>query len=289
MKLIVISGRSGSGKSTVLRAMEDAGYDCLDNFPVMLLQSLVHTSLRNPNQANANLAVCIDARSRDLERFPEILMSIDRMDVDCQVIFLDARSPTLVMRFSETRRRHPLTDANTDLRQAIDAEQEVLESIVDMADLTIDSTNLSSQQLRALVSERVTTNLNPGISLLFRSFGFKKGVPVDADLVFDLRCLPNPHWESGLRPLSGLDSPVQDYLNGKDMVEEMFNDISSYLHTWIPKFEANARVYMTIALGCTGGQHRSVYMAERLGAHFAEQFPNVLVRHREMAADPPAS
>ena len=197
MKLIIISGRSGSGKSTILRALEDEGYDCIDNFPVMLLQSLVHHTLRNPHQAAANLAVCIDARSRDLERFPEILLSIDRMDVDCQVIFLDARSPTLVKRFSETRRRHPLTSASTDLREAIDAEAEVLESIADVADLTIDTTQTSSQELRTMVSERVIARPQNTISLLFRSFGFKKGVPVDADIVFDLRCLPNPHWDPG--------------------------------------------------------------------------------------------
>ena len=282
MKLIIVSGRSGSGKSTVLQALEDAGYDCVDNFPVKLLQSLVHTTIRNPQRANTNLAVCIDARSRDLERFPEILLSIDRMDVDCQVIFLDARSPTLVMRFSETRRRHPLTNASTDLRQAIDAEAEVLESIADVSDLNIDTTRLSSQQLRSLISDRVAPQLNAGISLLFRSFGFKYGVPVDADLVFDLRCLPNPHWEPQLRPLTGRDPEVQAYLAGQDMVQEMFDDISSYLASWIPRFEANARVYMTIALGCTGGQHRSVYMTERLAEQFSRQYPNVLFRHREI-------
>jgi len=282
VKLIIISGRSGSGKSTVLNALEDAGFNCIDNFPIMLLQSLVHNTLRDPGQQDATMAVCIDARSRDLERFPEILLSVDRMDVDCEVIYLDAQSPTLVKRFSETRRRHPLTNTSTDLRQAIDAEAEVLESIADLADLTIDTTQLSSQDLRHVISTRVVAKNSSDISLLFRSFGFKYGVPVDADVVFDLRCLPNPHWEEALRPLTGQDEPVVDFLSGEDLVNEMFNDIAGYLDTWIPRFEANARVYMTVALGCTGGQHRSVYLAERLAEHFGTRFENVLLRHREI-------
>ena len=285
MKLIIISGRSGSGKSTALNSLEDAGYNCIDNFPVILLQSLVHNALRDPGLKSSKMAVCIDARSSDVERFPEILLSIDRMDVDCQVIYLDARSPTLVKRFSETRRRHPLTDARTDLRQAIDAEAEVLESIADLADLTIDSTLLSSQALAEVVTTRIAAKTNSGISLLFRSFGFKYGVPVDADVVFDVRCLPNPHWVEHLRPLNGEDQAVAEYLGQEALVSEMFGDISNYLTTWIPRFEANARVYMTVAIGCTGGQHRSVYLARRLANHFAKNFENVLVRHREISVD----
>ena len=286
MKLIIISGRSGSGKSTALNALEDAGYNCLDNFPITLLASLVHNTLRDPvlqhQASDTKMAVCIDARSRDLDRFPSILLSIDRMDVDCQVIYLDALSPTLVKRFSETRRRHPLTDADTTLREAIDAEADVLENIADLADLTIDSTHLSSQALREIIENRVVARTTSGINLLFRSFGFKNGVPVDADLVFDLRCLPNPHWVEALRPLTGRDKAVATYLADEPLVEEMFNDIANYLTSWIPRFEENARVYMTVALGCTGGQHRSVYIAERLTTHFSAIYENVLLRHREL-------
>lgn len=285
MKLIIISGRSGSGKSTALKALEDSGYNCIDNFPVGLLQSLVHNTLRGLSGNDSRLAVCIDARSKDLSIFPEILLSIDRMDVDCQVIFLDASSPTLVKRFSETRRRHPLSDHQTDLRQAIDAENEILESIADLADLTIDSTRLSAQDLREVMTTRVIEKSRRGINLLFRSFGFKQGVPVDVDLVFDLRCLPNPFWEVELRPYNGTDPQIKDYLDAQPMVNEMYNDIAGYLENWIPKFEANSRVYMTVGLGCTGGQHRSVYFAQRLGEHFSGAFENVLVRHRDLPSE----
>ena len=281
MKLIIISGRSGSGKSTALNALEDEGFNCIDNFPVGLLQSLVHNAMRNTIHPIAHLAVCIDARATDLERFPEILLSLDRMDLDCQVLFLDANNTTLVKRFSETRRRHPLTNVATDLRQAIEIEREMLEGVSDMADLIIDTTQMDSQSLRELIKTRVVEKQSTGLALLFRSFGFKYGVPVDADFVFDIRCLPNPHWVEELRPLTGLDDPVRDYLSLKKEVGAMFEDIQKFVGNWLPRFEESNRVYLTIAIGCTGGQHRSVYMAERLGKFFARQSPNVLVRHRE--------
>lgn len=282
MKLIIISGRSGSGKSTALNALEDEGFNCIDNFPVGLLQSLVHNALRNPLTEAQSLAVCIDARATDLERFPEILLSLDRMDLDCQVLFLDASSPELVKRFSETRRRHPLTNPGTDLRQAIEIERELLESVSDLADLLIDTTQMDSQQLLEMIKTRVVEKQTTGLALLFRSFGFKYGVPVDADFVFDIRCLPNPHWVEELRPLTGLDEPVRDYLMLQKEVGAMFEDIQKFVTNWLPKFEESNRVYLTVAIGCTGGQHRSVYIAERLGKYFAIQTPNVLVRHREM-------
>jgi RNase adapter protein RapZ len=282
MKLIIISGRSGSGKTTALRALEDAGFNCIDNFPVSLLQSLVHNALRDPAQRSDQVAVCIDARSRELERFSEILLSLDRMDLDCQVVYLDARSPTLVKRFSETRRRHPLTDEHTDLLQAIEAEREVLQGLSDVADLVIDTTTLRGHQLTELIATRLVGQARAGLSLLFRSFGYKFGVPVDADLVFDIRCLPNPHWIDDLQPLTGQDPAVQAFLAGQSRVQEMFDDLCGHLERWLPRFEEDHRTYMTVAIGCTGGQHRSVYMADRLGAHFAGRFANVLVRHREL-------
>ena len=282
MRLIIISGRSGSGKTTALRVLEDAGYNCIDNFPVILLQSLVHDALRDPDQLNANIAICIDARSRSLARFAEILQSIDRMDVHCQIIYLDAQTPTLVKRFSETRRRHPLTNASTDLLQAIEAERELLESIADLADLNVDTTLLRGRQLADLIKTRVVGQGRSGLSLLFRSFGFKFGVPVDADLVFDIRCLPNPYYVPELSGLSGRDTPVVEFLDASTDVAEMFSDLSRFLERWLPRFEDDHRTYLTVAIGCTGGQHRSVYMAEKLGTHFAGRFADVLVRHREL-------
>ena len=282
MKLFIISGRSGSGKSTVLRALEDNAYQCIDNLPVTLLHSLVEENLNRTGAAPTQLAVCIDARSQALQTFPEILQSLPLAKKDRRVVYLDAKSPTLVKRFSETRRRHPLTSNNIDLRQAIDMEAQVLATIADLADLTLDTTQLSTQQLAAHSVDRVLDNSSHNINLLFRSFGFKYGVPVDADFVFDLRCLPNPHWDQALRSLSGLDRPVQEYLQNQPMVNEMFEDITNILARWVPRFEANSRVYMTVAIGCTGGQHRSVYMAQRLAEHLTNDYDNVLVRHREL-------
>lgn len=282
MKLFIISGRSGSGKSTILQALEDYGYQCIDNLPVNLLHSLVEENLRQEPQGGLQLAVCIDARSQSLQSFPEILQSLPLARSERRVVYLDAVSPTLVKRFSETRRRHPLTSDKVDLRQAIDVEAQVLATIADLADLTIDTTQLSSQQLIAQFVDRVLDHDSSNINLLLRSFGFKYGVPVDADFVFDLRCLPNPHWEPELRNLSGLDQPVRDYLHAQPMVNEMFNDVSGILNRWVPRFEDNARVYMTVAIGCTGGQHRSVYMAQRLAKHLSDRYDNVLVRHREL-------
>ncbi len=288
LKLIIISGRSGSGKSTVLHVLEDAGYNCIDNFPAGLLPALVHNALAQKAQRQQPLAVSVDARNspEHLQRFPEILLSLERTDLDAELIFLDARSPTLVKRFSETRRRHPLTNAQTDLRQAIDAEREILAGIADLADLYIDTTQMDAGALTDLINARVLQRTAQGLSLLFRSFGFKFGVPVDSDLVFDIRCLANPYWVPALRALSGLDKPVADYFDGQADFDAMFNDIRGYLERWLPKFEQNRRQYMTVAIGCTGGQHRSVYMAQRLGQYFAQRPGQVLVRHRELLPAP---
>lgn len=292
MKLTIISGRSGSGKSTALRALEDAGFNCIDNFPVSLLPSLVENA-RNSARARgqdslneSNIAVCIDARNTDLERFSQILNSLDRTNLDCEVIYLDALSATLVKRFSETRRRHPLTSASTDLLQAIETEKGLLDRIADLANLTIDTTLLRGSELTELIRTRLVASSEQSLSLLFRSFGFKFGVPVDADMVFDIRCLPNPHWVEELRPLTGLDAKVETYLQAQPDVGTMFDDVCAFLDRWIPKFEEDNRTYMTIAIGCTGGQHRSVYLAERLGAHFADKLDNVLVRHRQLSSQP---
>jgi UPF0042 nucleotide-binding protein len=281
MKLTIISGRSGSGKSTALRALEDAGFNCIDNFPVELLPSLVRSVLAEPGPASPAYAVCIDARSHGLSTFPEFHAQLDPADIHCEIIYLDALSGTLVKRFSETRRRHPLTNDKTDLLQAIEAEKSLLSSIANLADLTLDTTLMRGSELVEVIRSQVAEDRSPGISLLFRSFGFKFGVPVDADMVFDIRCLPNPYWETSLRPLTGADAAVVEYLSGQPAVQEMFDDIRGFLERWVPRFEADNRAYLNIAIGCTGGRHRSVYMAERLKSHFDGCFDNVLIRHRE--------
>ena len=285
MKLLILSGRSGSGKSTVLHVLEDLEYNCVDNLPVGLLPALVDRLIREPSTRRAaKVAVSIDARNlpSDLQRFPDILVSLDRKELDCEIIYLDSASATLVKRFSETRRKHPLTDERTGLREALDYERGLLEPIADLADLSIDTTNLSFQELADLVRLRIAGKVGPSLSLLCVSFAYKRGVPVDADLVFDVRCLPNPHWIPGLRQQTGRDPQVGEYLAAEPLVREMLDDIGAHLERWLPRFERSGRSYVTVAIGCTGGQHRSVYIAERLAERLRAQVASVLVRHREL-------
>lgn len=285
MRLVVISGRSGSGKSTALHVLEDVGFNCVDNLPASLLPALIEQVKQRSATDDMRYAVSIDARNTwtDLQKFPQVMQIAKQPGLQCEVLFLDARSPVLIQRFSETRRKHPLSDQATDLREAIATERKLLEPIADSADLIVDTSNLSLHQLRDLIKQRIVGQNTPGMAILFQSFGFKRGVPVDADLVFDIRCLPNPYWKSQLRPLNGCDQEVIDFLENQSEVIDMFTDISDYLIKWLPKFEANNRSYITIAIGCTGGQHRSVYMVEQLGKHFASRLSNVQTRHREMS------
>lgn len=283
MKLLIISGRSGSGKSTVLNMLEDHGYYCIDNLPASLLPAL----LNRINQQNLELprvAVSIDARnvSPDLKKVPQIIDELDHATIDTEIIFLDANSPTLIKRFSENRRKHPLSSASVGLREAINRERELLEPISALAVLSIDTSNMSVHQLRDSVKHRVVEKTDGALSLMFQSFGYKNGVPIDADIVFDVRCLPNPHWEPGLRELTGLDEAVQRFLASHREVDALYQDIHRFLETWLPHFEAGNRSYMTVALGCTGGQHRSVYLTEQLRDAFSGSVSNVQVLHREL-------
>ena len=286
MRLIVISGRSGSGKSTALHVLEDEGFYCIDNMPAALLAPLVTQMQLDTTLIQKGVAVSIDARNtvRDLAAFPQILHDIrSKQDIDCEVIYLDADRPTLIRRFSETRRKHPLSDSDMDLSAAIEAEKQLLEPIADIASLTIDTRNLNLYQLRDLVLNRVVRQTNKGMSLLFLSFGYKNGIPVDADLVFDARCLPNPYWKTELRPYTGLDEPVQTFLAGEAEVQKMLCDIQQFLQSWLPMFQQNRR-YMTVAIGCTGGHHRSVFLSEKLNEFFSVSYGNTQVRHREIGA-----
>ncbi len=282
MRLVVISGRSGSGKSTALHVLEDVGFTCIDNLPATLLPALVQQLGQHPQ--SQSFAVSIDARNtwEELQQFPELLSQAKIPGLKTEILFLDARSPILIQRFSETRRKHPLSGQATDLKEAIALERQYLEPIANSADLTIDTSSLTLHQLRDLIKQRIVENEAPGMALQFQSFGFKYGIPVDVDLVFDVRCLPNPYWKPHLRSFSGQDQPVIEFLEAEEDVNEMFDDISHYLKRWLPKFSANNRSYFTVAIGCTGGQHRSVYLSERLYNAFKQDHQNTQVRHREL-------
>jgi UPF0042 nucleotide-binding protein len=287
MRLVIISGRSGSGKSTALHQLEDEGFYCIDNLPATLLPALVERALREA-LSPAGLAVCIDARNAhvDLAHFSDLLEELpDRIDMD--ILFLDAEDASLIKRFSETRRRHPLSADDTPLADAIAREREILEPIASAAALIIDTSQMTIYELRSAIRERLMGAKSGDISILFQSFGFKRGLPTDADLVFDLRVLPNPHWEKSLRLKTGRDPEVVAFLEQQAMAQDLFEDISSFLHRWLPRYRDSNRSYFTVALGCTGGQHRSVYLAEKLYQQFREQYPEVNLRHRELQAQLP--
>jgi UPF0042 nucleotide-binding protein len=283
MQLVIVSGLSGSGKSTALHVLEDVGYNCIDNLPVSLLPALV-AQIEIHKDDQHKFAIGIDVRNawKDLQIFPQMISTLKEAHLPFTVIFLDSQSSVLIQRFSETRRKHPLSDKHTNLAEAISNEQELLEPIRDTADQIIDTSHLTLHELRDLVKERVVGRSLTTMAILFESFGFKHGIPVNADLVFDARCLPNPHWKPNLRPLTGKDQGVIDFLEAEDAVNEMYQDIEQYMTRWLPRYQANNRSYITIAVGCTGGQHRSVYLSERLKAHFDDQYSDVQVRHRDI-------
>ena len=284
MRLLIISGRSGSGKSTALNMLEDHGYYCIDNLQASLLPALV-ARISREEPALPRVAVSIDARNLpdDLKKVPSIIADLQHSSLHTEIIFLDASVPTLIKRFSESRRKHPLTTENIGLREAINRERELLEPIAALAGLSIDTSALSVHQLREIVRSRVVEKKDSSLALMFESFGFKNGVPVDADFVFDARCLPNPYWDDNLKSLTGLDQAVIDFLVAQDDAKAMQTDIADFLAKWLPRFEASNRSYMTVAIGCTGGQHRSVFLCEQLKQLFSGQISNVQVLHRELS------
>ena len=285
MRLVIISGRSGSGKSSALQLLEDVGFNCIDNLPASLLPELVRRVSEQPPQENENvqLALGIDARNlwHDVHKAPSVIQELRESGIDCDVVYLDARSPVLVQRFSETRRKHPLSDSRTHLLEALNREKDMLAPLAAIADLVIDTSSLSLHQLRDQIKSRVVGKDSPGMAILFQSFGFKHGVPVDADLVFDLRCLPNPYWVAELRNKTGQDPEVAEFLRSHSETEDMQRDITSFLARWLPSYQQSNRSYTCVAIGCTGGRHRSVYMVEQLARAFASQFDNIQIRHRE--------
>lgn len=283
MHLVIVSGLSGSGKSTALHVLEDVGFNCIDNLPVSLLPALV-AQIQIHKDDSQRFAIGIDVRNawQDLNIFPMMIETLKEANLPFRVLFLDAQTGVLIQRFSETRRKHPLSDKHTNLEEAIIAEQALLEPIRDTADQILDTSHLNLHELRDLVKERVVGRHESTMAILFESFGFKHGVPVNADLVYDTRCLPNPHWKPHLRPLTGKDQEVIEFLEEQVAVEEMYTDIEHYLTRWLPRYQANNRSYITIAIGCTGGQHRSVYLSERLRHHFDQFYSDVQVRHRDI-------
>ncbi len=284
MNLVIVSGLSGSGKSVALHTLEDMGYYCIDNLPAQLLGAFGEHLLKKADTGYQLTAIGIDARNHpeELSTMPHLLGRLRAQGIAHTILFLEADSETLIKRFSETRRKHPLTKQNLPLEEAIRTERQLLEPLIDSADLRLDTTGINAHQLQELIRGHMAKAPGQRLSLLFQSFGYKHSVPRDADFVFDVRCLPNPYWRIELRPLNGRDPSVQKFMDGEPAVAHMRDDLIAFLERWIPRFEADGRNYLTVAVGCTGGQHRSVYMAEALGAHFQERKQEVMVRHREL-------
>jgi UPF0042 nucleotide-binding protein len=281
---MVVSGLSGSGKSVALRTLEDLDCYCVDNLPSDLLPDFVRSVLDGVDPPQ-RLAVGIDVRNRreDLGHLPQALAEVGQMGIEHELVFLDTRDETLLKRYSETRRRHPLSHGGLPLADAIAQERRLLKSLVALADRVIDTSELNVHQLRRLIVTELGTGQAAGLTFLLESFAYRRGVPIDADFVFDARCLPNPHWNPGLRPLSGRDAAVREYLDADPLVVQFFSQIAGFLDTWLPRFESDTRSYVTIAFGCTGGRHRSVYLAEKFADHLrAGGRQQVVSFHREL-------
>ncbi|SJL83638.1 RNase adapter RapZ [Vibrio palustris] len=282
MRLIVVSGQSGAGKSVALRVLEDLGYYCVDNLPINLLQEFV----KSVKDSNQNVAVSIDIRNlpKDPGLIEPTLNRLKSSDVEVSVLFLDASEQVLLKRYSETRRIHPLSlaDDNPSLAKAIELEKQVLKPLKEHADHVIDSSQRSIHDLSERVRTYIEGNERKKLVMVFQSFGFKYGVPSDADFVFDVRFLPNPHWEPDLRPMTGLDAPIRSFLSGFPEVMELKLQIQKFLEYWLPMLEKNNRSYLTVAIGCTGGKHRSVYITQQLGEYFSDLGNKVKIQHNTL-------
>lgn len=284
--LVIVSGMSGSGKSVAMKTFEDLGFFCVDNLPADLLPQFVASLVRTAEGAPAKLAVSIDVRNRhhDLSNIPEWLSEVGKLGLDPRLVFFDASDETILKRYADTRRRHPLSHLGLSLADAISLERQVLKPLRSIADAVVDTSTLNVHQLRRQVITEFGIGGDAGMSLLFESFAYRRGVPADADFVFDARALPNPHWDPVLRPLSGRDAAIREYLEAQPDVSLFVEQVSQFLDTWLPRLHVDStRSYATIALGCTGGRHRSVYLAERLAEHArAQGWPEVAVHHREL-------
>ena len=281
MRLIIVSGLSGSGKSVALHMLEDIDFYCVDNIPAALLKPFISHTVRAMGDTYPRTAVGLDARNRasEIETIPALVTELRRSNINCEVLYLHAAEEVLLKRYAETRRKHPLVTGEVGLREAIALERKLLEPITTAADWVIDTSNMGVHALRDLIRERIERRREGQLSLMFESFGYKHGIPGDADFVFDVRSLPNPHWETALRKLNGRDPAVMEYLAGFASVRSMIADLTAFLEKRLSEFSQANRSYLTIAIGCTGGQHRSVYIAEQIAEHFRKAHPQVLTRH----------
>lgn len=284
LRLIIVTGLSGSGKTVALHVLEDLGYYCIDNLPAPLLMAAVDEVRSRGKDSTRLLAVGVDARARakDLRSLPELLRELREQNVQTEIVFLHASDEILLQRYSESRRRHPLAERGTELHAAIDTEREILAEIHNCADLIIDTSQISIYELADVIRGRVDRRQSDMLSVLIQSFGFKFGIPADADFVFDMRSLPNPYWTLELRGLTGLDREVSDFLNKQQDFAAMFEDILVFLERWIPHYQESHRGYLTVAIGCTGGQHRSVCMTEKLASRLRDKHDPVLIRHNSL-------
>jgi RNase adapter protein RapZ len=281
MRLIIVSGLSGSGKSVALHLLEDIDFYCVDNIPAALLKPLISHTIRGTDDTYPRTAVGLDARNRpnEIDTIPALVAELRRIGISCEVLYLHANDEVLLKRYAETRRKHPLVSSGVSLREAIASERKLLEPITATADLVIDTSNMGVHALRERIRERIDRRVDGRLALMFESFGYKHGIPGDADFVFDVRSLPNPHWEHSLRNLTGRDSAVIDFLSRQPSVSRMVETLIEFLTQRVAEFAQANRSYLTIAIGCTGGQHRSVYIAERLAEYFRHGYPQVLTRH----------
>ncbi|HUF74276.1 MAG TPA: RNase adapter RapZ [Gammaproteobacteria bacterium] len=284
MRVIVISGFSGSGKSVALHALEDLDFYCVDNIPAGLLNALIKHILERCDSVFENVGVGLDARNRpdDVDRVPGLIGDLKASGIDCELLFLLADDEVLMSRFSETRRKHPLSVQGAGLREAIAKERDLLGSIINAADVLIDTSKTSAHELRGRIRERVGKREPHRLSILIESFGYKHGLPADADFVFDVRCLPNPYWVPELRDKCGRDEEVKAFLGSEPEVAKMIDDIAAFLRIWIPRYEDFQRSYLTVAIGCTGGQHRSVYIADRLANELSASYGQIQTLHHEL-------
>lgn len=284
MKLVIVSGLSGAGKTVALKQFEDLGWYCIDNIPLALIDPMLRRALsKKAGKRYERLAIGIDARetAAQIRRFPNYLSKLRDKGVDVRVLFLTADDDVIMRRYSETRRKHPLSTAKLSLLEAIQQERKLLQPIANFAEEPLDTSHLNLHEAREAVYQRLSEE-GGKLSVLFLSFGFKNGIPSGCDYIFDVRCLPNPHWEPGLRQLTGRDAKVEAWLKSHTPVTSMIDDIARFLETWLPAFRAQDRAYLTIAIGCTGGQHRSVYIVERLAELFASRSEQVMHKHREL-------